>query len=102
MLSFTEEFPDFIVSPVFPVSSVPLIAPLWADFDFRGQGHVFYRDTSHPEALIRAGELVTNTNEIYSDYSPEYVVIVTWSMARLFSNEIDTPVSCLIRLTCYS
>ena len=53
VISFQSEFTDFTVSS-FPTSSIPLIAPLWADFDFRDrEGNVFYR-IAEDEATLKS------------------------------------------------
>ena len=94
VISFQSKFTNYLISS-FPSSSVPLIAPLWADFDFRSKGNVFYRNTKDETTLDRAREIIIATNANFTEYYPSFCVIVTWSEATLFSDsQIDsTPVS---------
>ena len=65
------------------------IAPYWADFDLRGTGKVYYRQTKDPILLARA------TNEIQTTFSlPHHVVvtnlvIATWDAVGYYSNHTD-------------
>ena len=84
VISFQSEFTDFAVSS-FPTSSIPLIAPLWADFDFRDrEGNVFYRVAEDEATLERAREMLLEVNEDIGEFSPTFCVIVTWSEAMFF------------------
>ena len=90
VISFQSEFTNFIISS-FPSSTVPLIAPLWADFDFRSRGTVFYRIAKDEESTAKAKEIIIGANANFTEYYPSFCVIVTWSEATLFSdNEIDS------------
>ena len=93
VISFQSKFTDFRISP-FPTSTVPIIAPLWADFDFRSRGTVFYRIAEDKTSLAIARETIVGANANFTEYYPSFCVIVTWSEATLFSDdEIDsTPV----------
>ena len=86
VISFQSGFTDFVVSS-FPTSSVPLIAPLWADFDFRDrEGNVFYRVAEDEATLKRAREMLLDANQDISEFIPTFCVIVTWSEATLFNS----------------
>lgn len=69
----------------FPTSPVPIIAPLWADYDFREAGNVNYRVTEDETTLARVRGLIVKINPNFSEFSPLLSVIVTWSEATLFS-----------------
>ena len=72
-----------------PLSRISFIAPYWADFDLRGTGEVYYRQTKDPILLARA------TNEIQTAFSlPHHVVatnlvIATWDAVGYFSRHTD-------------
>ena len=84
IISFRSKFSNFLIS-TFPSSTVPLIAPLWADFDFRSRGNVFYRMADDETTLVRARESIVGANANFTEYYPSFCVIVTWSEATLFS-----------------
>lgn len=82
-----------------PTSSVPLVAALWEDFDFRNSafrssGTVFYR-TSNDSLLLKAmAARIAQENPDLRDFRPSLSVIVTWFEAFLFSGMFsDTRVS---------
>lgn len=77
----------------FPFSSVPLIAPLWADYDFREAGNVYYRVTDDETILVRVKEIIVEINPGFGDFDPVSCIIVTWSEASLFSR-LFSAVSC--------
>lgn len=74
-----------------PFSSIdlpyPMIAPLWADFNFREEGAIFYRVTNDSSVLIEVAKRVANHNSNYTDYVPREAVIITWFQSRLFEGE---------------
>lgn len=89
-----ESPPSVLRISSFSVSPVPVIAPLWSDFDFREAGFVYYR-TSQDEVLLNqvAGKISKRKPE-FSGYHPTLCVIVTWSQTLLFSTEfLQTTVS---------
>lgn len=61
--------------------STPLIAPLWADYDFRVVGRVNYRETNNAATLTRSREMILKVNPSFSGFYPLSCVIVTWSEA---------------------
>ena len=78
----------------FSVSPVPVIAPLWADFDFREAGFVYYRVSQDEMLLNQVARKISSRNSEFSDYRPTLCVVVTWSQALLFSTEfLQTTVS---------
>ena len=78
ILSFRDEFTEFRVS-AFPIDSVPLIAPLWGDYDFRQRGSISFRVASDEATLSRVTRIVN-----FSDFSPTLCVIITWNDASIF------------------
>ncbi len=91
MISFQEGFDEFRVTG-FPRTSsdaLPIIAPLWADYNFRRRGTVYYRVTDDVSTLARAKELITENNPSLSGYSPLLCVVVTWSDAVLLTRILD-------------
>lgn len=78
LISFQSPYSSFRVSH-FSSSPIPLIAPLWADFDFREAGHVNYRVTENAATLIRAREMILEVNPGFSGFYPLLCVIVTWA-----------------------
>ena len=95
VVSFQSEFTEFLIS-AFPTATVPVIAPLWADFDFRSAGSVYYRVTRDSATTARARDLVIEANPEFSGFSPSFCVVVTWSQANLFSNNITVSVMCML------
>ena len=61
-----------------------MIAPLWADFNFREVGNVYYRVTTDSNTLNAIAERIANHNSDYTHYRPTEAVIVTWFQSRLF------------------
>lgn len=88
LVSFQAPFSSFHTSS-FPTTSVPVIAPLWADFDFRETGNVFYRVTTDEATLDRVRTMIANSNPNLGGFSPTLCAIVTWSEATLFSRRLS-------------
>lgn len=88
IISFQSPFNSFRVSSL-PTSSAPMIAPLWADYDFREAGNVYYRVSQDTVTLGRVQEMITEANPDFKGFSPSLCVIVTWSEATLFSRRSD-------------
>ena len=77
-----------------PIFSVPTIAPLWAELDFREFGSVFYRTSEDPALLALVADKVVTGNSLYANnYSPTFCIIVTWLRAELYRGQFsDTAV----------
>ena len=91
VLSFQSKLMNSFNPLSFPSSDVPLIAPFWADFDFREIGTIFYRVSQDEMILDRLSHLIIERNPNFSSYYPTLCVIITWSSATLTSltfNEI--------------
>ena len=70
--------------------AVPIIAPLWADYNFRIYGSIYYRVTTDPHTLARAKELIAGSNPVsFSEFWPTRGIVVTWSDAILLSRTLD-------------
>ncbi len=67
----------------------PIIAPLWADFNFREEGTVYYRVTNDSITLNSIAERIASQNSGYADYRPSEAVIVTWFQSTLFEVAAD-------------
>ena len=75
----------------FPRSSGELfamIAPLWADFNFRNGGTLYYRIEDKQTVLDRISEKLVAQNQDYKSYRPTLAVIVTWFESTLFQGDI--------------
>ena len=67
---------------------LPLIAPLWADFNFRDSGTILYRLATDNKTLAAVTEVIRNiTSMNYSEFRPTLAVIVTWLQSKLLRNE---------------
>lgn len=76
----------------------PYIAPLWADFNFRDFGTVFYRvatDNTTLDAVISIFRNITNGN--YNGFRPTLAIVVTWFQSKIVRSELE--VSCELMLT---
>ena len=69
-------------------SIFPMIAPLWADFNFREEGRIFYRVANDNSTLAAIAERIARHNRNYTDYAPTEAVIVTWFQSRLFERNV--------------
>ena len=74
----------------FPTTVVPVIAPLWADYDFRVTGAVYSRVTNDSDTLNQVVEILADMNSALSDYQPSLAVVATWFEPRLH-DETSSP-----------
>ena len=72
-----------------PDFDVPVIAPLWSDFDFRDYGNVYHRASQDQTLLDAVASRIHETNPSYSDFRPTLCLVVTWFRARLSSGSFD-------------
>ena len=85
IISFQSEFNSF--NPVsFPSSPVPLIAPFWADFDFRDTGRIYYRVTEDQKTMTKFSNILSKKNPNLI-YRPKLCVIMTWNSATFSPSE---------------
>ena len=66
-----------------------IIAPLWADFNFRLEGNLFYRVANDNITLNAIVERISQRNSAYADYTPTEAVIVTWFQSTSFEIQSD-------------
>ena len=66
----------------------PVIAPVWADLDFRGMGRIYYRATQDPATLELVTSMITDVNPGLMGYEPTLAVIVTWFDATHISKTV--------------
>ena len=69
-------------------SVFPMIAPLWADFNFREEGRIFYRVANDNSTLAAIVQRIASHNHNYKYYAPTEAVIVTWFQSRLFERTV--------------
>ena len=82
--------------PSFGASTIPLVAPLMADFDFRDIGSVYHRVSQDDYILDVAAKRIAEMNPEFASYRPTLCVIATWVQAVLFSDPLlDKPVELL-------
>ena len=66
--------------------TVPIISPLWGDYNFRRGGSLVYRVVTDDDAtMVKARELIAKTDPSFSDFSPSLCAIVTWVDAVLLT-----------------
>ncbi len=83
LVSFGESF-DLQNLESFPRRTppyVPVIAPFWADFNFRDSGAIFYRVTQDPAVLNSAEHKIATPG-----FSPTLAVVITWFQGELQRN----------------
>ena len=82
-----DEFQSYVVSDI-PRRTrpfFPMIAPLWADFNFRDFGSLFYRLATDNSTLEYVRGIVVNiTNGNYFEFRPTLAVVATWFQSRFF------------------
>ena len=97
LVSFQSPFSSFNPSS-FPITPVPVIAPLWADFDFRETGTVYYRVSTDEATLARVSRMINDSNPDFHEFIPSLCAVVTWSEATLFANTLSKVIMTTIRL----
>lgn len=112
ILSFQSPFTSF-QERSFPSTSVPIIAPLWFDYEIRRSSPIYYRIARDQNTLDRFASIITEKNPVFRTYRPRQCVIVTWSEAppaRAGSSTIKVSImawylhltpSYIIIVTCY-
>ena len=78
----------------------PMIAPLWADFNFREDGTIYFRATNKSDILKDASERIARHDSNYTGYVPREAVIVTWFQSRVFEGTFE--VSQRVQSSAYS
>ena len=77
---------------------VPLIAPLWADLNFRQGGSLYYRVTKDMDFLDNVAERIRTENVAYEGYRPTQALVATWFQSRIFSGNFSV---CLDDIPCF-
>ena len=77
VLSFKEKFNVPNPQP-FPYKSLALIPPYWGNYDTSRNGDVYYRTTKDSTLLKRVQYHLQSIFTSARDFSPSYLVIVTW------------------------
>lgn len=68
---------------------LPLIAPLWADFNFRDSGIIYYRLATDRNTLEAVADVITSLNPNYSEFRPTLAVVVTWFQSKFLRSEVE-------------
>ena len=89
IISFVSGFDDYEPTslPRGEHPFTPLIAPLWADFDFRESGTIFYRVTTNGSLLEALVVDIALQNSAYMDFTPTVAVVATWLEAKFLSKQ---------------
>ena len=69
-----------------------MIAPFWADVDTRGTGEVYFRETTDPNLLQDANNIIQNAgmqSRGLARYIPRWMLIATWHKVGYFSSHTD-------------
>ncbi len=78
-MSFRDEFTahdrSFFLNSVLPV---PIISPLWFNYDLSTTGSIYYKVTEEPSLLEEVRAMIVNRNLELNDYYPKLAIIVTW------------------------
>ena len=80
---------DSYIPVPFPRTSgqlVAMVAPLWADFNFRNGGTLYYRVETKDNILNSISEKLAQQNNAYNTYKPTLAVVITWFESRLLRN----------------
>ena len=72
----------------FPLN-YPIIAPYWADVDTRGNGSVYYRETSNASIISTVASHVSNAFPSHSPFYATSVVIATWYRVGYYDEHTD-------------
>ena len=86
-MSYLAAISTYTSSP-FPLS-YPIIAPYWADVDTRGNGSVYYRETSSASIISTVASHVSNAFPSQSPFYATSVVIVTWDRVGYYKQQTD-------------
>ena len=99
VISFSTPLSTFTPAS-FPIpaseSSRQLIAPFWADVDISTpqSGNVFYRETSDPQLLSRAGSDILRDPRLFpevdfSTFLPTSIFVATWDHVGYYRRRFD-------------
>ena len=100
-ISFQDRW-DFYIVERFPreiAPFLPLIAPLWADFNFRDSGTIFYRVATDAATLNQVTDALCARNTLYADFRPTLAVVVTWFQGELLRSSTVVRTNIIVQLT---
>lgn len=89
-ISFEESFSNEV--ELFGNLPFPMIAPLWADFNFREGGTLYYRVANDNNTLNAIVDRISQEAPIYRNYTPTEAVIVTWFQSSVFESQNNSMV----------
>ena len=72
-----------------PINGTQFIAPYWADFDLRGFGQIFYRQTKDPVLLARATNEIQRAFPLSQNTNVINLFIVTWDSVGYYNSRVD-------------
>ena len=92
IISFDAPFSEFLPR-AFPSSSIPIVAPFWADSDTNVNGTVWYGERSDDVLLlVRAQEDIQRYFSSQYNFEPNFLFVATWDSVPHFNT--GTKVSC--------
>ena len=73
-----------------PLSSTDrIIAPYWADVDFRASGDIYYRQTTDPSLLARATSEIRSALPSSQNVTITNLLIATWDRVGYYRGNTD-------------
>ena len=75
----------------FPLETLAIIAPYWADVDTRGTGSVWYRETTNDVLLGRARDAIQSVflDTNVDGFSLTLLFIATWDHVGYYDSHVD-------------
>ena len=70
-------------------SSYRIIAPYWADVDIRGNGRIYYRQTSDPNLLARVANDIRSGFATSENVTVTNLLIATWNVVGYYYYNSD-------------
>lgn len=67
---------------------LPLVAPIWADFNFKSSGTIYYGVHENDDISDHITSMIARSNSDFLDYTPTLAIIVTWFQSSLFRSYI--------------
>ena len=68
---------------------IKLIAPYWADFDTRGIGQIYYRQTNNSALLARATNEIQMAFPTSQNVNVTNLFIITWDSVGYYNSGTD-------------
>ena len=89
IISFDNLFNAYSPSPLSLRNTNKFVAPYWADFDSRGTGAIYYRQTSNPSLLDRATSEIRDAFSLDEYFEITHLFIATWDAVGYYSRKTD-------------